>query len=98
MLALGALSWACDIFCVSFVRWCFEALGTPSEKEHFDNAFLNRAVFGVREIFASCTNIQISRFYEHLKKFREIYFAHIFAKFEYFAKVIIYSKSPDHVL
>ena len=25
-------------------------------------------------------------------------FAHIFAKFEYFAKVNIYSKSPDHVL
>ena len=25
-------------------------------------------------------------------------FAHIFAKFEYFAKVIIYLKSPDHVL
>ena len=34
----------------------FEALGTPSEKEHFDNAFLNRVVSGVREIFASCTN------------------------------------------
>ena len=43
-------------------------------------------------------NIQISRSYEHFKKFREICFAHIFAKFEYFVKIIIYSKSPDHVL
>ena len=43
--------------------------------------------------------IQISRFYEHFKKFREICFAHVFGKFEYFAKVIIYiySESPDHV-
>ena len=37
-------------------------------------------------------------FYEHFKKFREICFCLFFAKFEYFAKVIIYSKSPDHVL
>ena len=34
----------------------FEALGAPSENEHFDNAFLHRVVSGVREIFASCTN------------------------------------------
>ena len=34
----------------------FEALGTPSENEYFDNAFLNRVVSGVREIFESCTN------------------------------------------
>ena len=34
----------------------FEALGTPSENEYFDNAFLNRVVSGVREIFDSCTN------------------------------------------
>ena len=34
----------------------FEALATPSENEHFDNAFLNRVVSGVREIFASCKN------------------------------------------
>ena len=33
----------------------FEALGTPSQNEYFD-AFLNRVVSGVREIFASCTN------------------------------------------
>ena len=39
-----------------------------------------------------------ARFYEHFKKFCEICFAHIFAKFECFAKIIIYSKSPDHVL
>ena len=45
-----------------------------------------------REIF------KFRNFYEHFKKFREICFAHIFAKFEYFAKVIIYSKSPDYVL
>ena len=32
-----------------------------------------------------------------VKKFCKICFAHIFAKFEYFVKVIIYSKSPDHV-
>ena len=38
------------------------------------------------------------RDFMNTKKFREICFAHIFAKFEYFAKVIIYSKSPDHVL
>ena len=37
-------------------------------------------------------NIQISRFYEHLKKFREICFAHIFAK------QFILTESPDHVL
>ena len=34
----------------------FEALGTPSENDYFDNAFLNRVVSGVREIFDSCTN------------------------------------------
>ena len=34
----------------------FEALGTLSENEHFDNAFLNRVVSDVREIFDSCTN------------------------------------------
>ena len=34
----------------------FEALGTPSENEYFDNAFLNHVVFGVRQIFDSCTN------------------------------------------
>ena len=34
----------------------FKALGTPSENQHFDDAFLNRGVFGVREIFDSCTN------------------------------------------
>ena len=34
----------------------FEALGTPSENEYFDNAFLSRVVSGVPEIFDSCTN------------------------------------------
>ena len=34
----------------------FEALGTPSENQYFDNAFLNRVVSGVHEIFDSCTN------------------------------------------
>ena len=34
----------------------FEALGTPSENEYFDNAFLNCVVSGVREIFDSSTN------------------------------------------
>ena len=34
----------------------FEALGTPSENEYFDNAFLSRVVSSVREIFDSCTN------------------------------------------
>ena len=34
----------------------FEALGTPSENEYFDNTFLNRVVSGVPEIFDSCTN------------------------------------------
>ena len=39
-------------------KWAdhFEALGTPSENEYFDNAFLSRVVSGVREIFDSCTN------------------------------------------
>ena len=34
----------------------FEALGTPSENEYFDNTFLSRVVSGVREIFDSYTN------------------------------------------
>ena len=34
----------------------FEALGTPSENEHFDNIFLNRVVSGDCEFFDSCTN------------------------------------------
>ena len=42
-------------------------------------------------------NIEISRFYEHFKKFREICFARIFAKFKYFAKKFILTESPDHV-
>ena len=33
-----------------------------------------------------------------VRNFAKSAFANIFAKFEYFAKVIIYSKSPDHVL
>ena len=33
-----------------------------------------------------------------LRNFAKSVFAHIFAKFDYFAKVIIHSKSPDHVL
>ena len=37
-------------------------------------------------------------FMNTLINFVKSVFAHIFAKFEYFAKVIIYSKSPDHVL
>ena len=36
-------------------------------------------------------------FMNTLRNFAKSVFAHIFAKFEYFAKVIIYSKSPDHV-
>ena len=34
----------------------FEELGTPTENEYFDNAFLSRVVSGVCEIFDSCTN------------------------------------------
>ena len=34
----------------------FEALGTPSENEHFNNVFLNRVFSGFLEIFNSCTN------------------------------------------
>ena len=45
-----------------------------------------------REIF------KFSDFMNTLRNFAKSVFAHIFAKFEYFAKVIIYSKSPDHVL
>ena len=43
-------------------------------------------------------NISISRFYEHLKKFREICFARIFAKFTYLAKKNILTESPGHML
>ena len=35
----------------------FEAFGTLSENEYFDNVFLSGVVSGVREIFDSCTNI-----------------------------------------
>ena len=31
-------------------------MGTPTENEYFDDAFLSRVVSGVREIFDSCTN------------------------------------------
>ena len=45
-----------------------------------------------REIFKFRENMSNNRF-------REISLSvHKIAKFEYFAKVIIYSKSPDHVL
>ena len=37
-------------------------------------------------------------FMQSLRNFVKSVFAHIFAKFDYFVKVIIYSKSPDHVL
>ena len=37
-------------------------------------------------------------FMNTLRKFSKSVFAHIFAKFEHFAKVNIISKSPDHVL
>ena len=45
-----------------------------------------------REIF------KFRDFMNTLRNFSKSVFAHIFAKFEYFAKVIVYSKSPDHVL
>ena len=45
-----------------------------------------------REIF------KFRDFMNTLRNFPKCVFANIFAKFEYFAKVIIYSKSPDHVL
>ena len=45
-----------------------------------------------REIF------KFRDFINTLRNFAKSVFAHIFAKFEYFTKVIIYSKSPDHVL
>ena len=37
-------------------------------------------------------------FMNTLRNFAKSVFVHIFAKFEYFAKVILYSKSLDHVL
>ena len=37
-------------------------------------------------------------FMNTLRNFTKSVFAHIFAKFEYFAEVITYFKSPDHVL
>ena len=45
-----------------------------------------------REIF------KFRDFMNTLRNFAKSISAHIFAKFEYSAKVIIYSKSPDHVL
>ena len=45
-----------------------------------------------REIF------KFRDFMNTLRNFAKSVFAHIFAKFKYFAKVIIYSKSPDYVL
>ena len=45
-----------------------------------------------REIF------QFRDFMNTLRNFAKSVFAYIFVKFEYLAKVIIYSKSPDHVL
>ena len=45
-----------------------------------------------REIF------KFRNFMNTLRNFAKSVFAHIFAKFEYLAKVIMYSKSPDHVL
>ena len=45
-----------------------------------------------REIF------EFRDFMNILRNFAKSVFAHIFVKFEYFAKVIIYSRSPDHVL
>ena len=45
-----------------------------------------------REIF------KFRDFMNTLRNFAKSVCAHIFAKFEYFAKLIIYSKSPDHVL
>ena len=44
----------------------FEALGTPSEDEYFDNAFLSRVVSGVCEIFDPCTNNPKGLLYEPL--------------------------------
>ena len=41
---------------------------------------------------------QFRDFINTLRNFAKSVFAHIFATFEYFAKVIIYWKSPDHVL
>ena len=42
---------------------------------------------------------RIYNYFREIFKFREISLSvHKIAKFEYFAKVIIYSKSPDHVL
>ena len=51
-----------------------------------------RAYNFFREIF------KFRNFMNTLRNFAKSFFAHIFAKFEYLAKVSIYSKSPDHVL
>ena len=37
-------------------------------------------------------------FMNTLRNFAKSVFAHIFGKFQYFAKVIIYSKSPDYMI
>ena len=42
--------------------------------------------------------VKFRNFMNTLRNFAKSVFAQIFAKFEYLAKLIIYSKYPDHVL
>ena len=52
--------------------------------------------FGICNYF--CKIFKFREFYEHFKNFAKSVFAHIFAKFKYFAKQFILTESPDHVL
>ena len=45
-----------------------------------------------REIFKGCD------FMKTIRNFAKSVFAHIFAKFKYFAKQFVLTESPDHVL
>ena len=60
---------------------------------HFETRGLGVRIYNYfREIF------KFRDFMNTVRNFAKSVFAQIFAKFEYFAKVMIYSKSPDHVL
>ena len=62
------------------------------------NMILKHVVWRFQIYNYFCEIFKFRDFMNTLRNFAKSVFANIFAKFEYFAKVIIYSKSPDHVL
>ena len=69
-------------------KWLSEKFQTFLKYEHIVCSFEARDL----EIL---NMLLLSRFYKHLRNFC---FAHIFTKFKYFAKQLILTESPDHVL